>query len=375
MPKAGGRRPDAGFQRCVLRPASFCVSVALLCLCGVAAADELPLPPGAPKLDAPFTLALGGQPVQAQGFETPMRADQIRAFYAKELPKRGWVIGDLPWMAHVKERQAEFLNQVEQHKAEIEQDPEAKQQIGAVDFQSVHEGAKAVLYATRSQERLLLHFDPSPQGTIVVVNRWQESASAPSSLGPGQSTAEPAPAASSAAQPQWPNANPCCSGATVPSEARRLPTSVPDYPGAQVVASGATPNPVAGGKEPVMEMYTTEDSADQVEAYYRRQLSYNGWSEIALPRGADVDPAQAFGPQGAQMHAVMLAFSKGDAICSVAVSPGTDGMLPPGIETLMKMKPKDETEQPARRTLILVNYMEAPALGQSVRNAQRHRAR
>jgi hypothetical protein len=144
------------------------VGLALTALSGVAAADDLPLPPDVGTLPQPYQLQIGTQPVAAQGFETSWSLERLRAFYEQALPKRGWRITLMPWMAQVKEQQAEFQRRVEEHQEEIEQDPELKARLEDVDFSSAEEQMDALIYAVRGTEHLLLNMQPQESGKITL---------------------------------------------------------------------------------------------------------------------------------------------------------------------------------------------------------------
>ncbi len=343
-----------------------CVALILLCLCGVSAAEELPLPADVSGVHGPYEVIVGAQPIRMEGFETALSVEHIRTFFEQALPKQGWQLGPLPWVPHVKDQREALQRTVQQH-PELTTDPTSKAQLESAEagLARLNEHTKQFLYAIRGHEQVLLNFSPQGQSTLVFINRWDSAVPAlPGSEGvtslPG---AEPCCAGKVSAQGSdegagralpsqegWPAVNPCCSGESVSGALRKLPSSIPQYPSGRMVTTGAVPMSSADRKV-MSEMYLTADSVDQVVEYYQKHMAYNGWFRVEGPAtGGNL--SQFLGPQAAMVNATLLMFRQQEGnMCGVVV-----------VE-----RPSGQGGDSNERTLIFVNYIESPMLGRSLR--------
>jgi hypothetical protein len=219
---------------------------------------------------------------------------------------------------------------------------------------------------------------------MVIANRWQQAPSDPAVLGLASGEGS---SAGSAAQPQasleaaagganWPQANPCCTGQSVPQALRQLPTSIPQYPGARPFATGADPQFNAQGGL-VSELSVTEDPLHQVQAFYRRQMAFNGWSEMSVPPHEDQDLTAAWASMGIQMRSEVLVFRNDQASCVIGMTQGlplpTDAAQASeqagdaGVGVPGALPPLTDPS----RTFIAINYMAAPVWSERGHGASR----
>jgi len=323
-------------------------------------AEEVPLPADVSKLDEPYEINMGSQPIQVQAFSTQLSAEQLRTFYEAALPKHGWRINLPPWMAQVQKQQ-EAVKQVVQQHPELEQDPAFARQTAGLNSGKLGEFMRQQIYAARGTERLLLNITPQEgHRNLVFVNRWQ----APSGDSQASLPVGPMPAAKAPEETGWPAVNPCCSGESVPTALRTLPNSIPQYPNARMVSTGAAP-PSEAGRAAMSEMYRTEDSVDQVVEYYRKHLAYNGWSEMEGMSAPPLD--QVLGPQAAQVNARMLSFRNDRGMCGVAIVENPAAATASGLAG-SQGPTGQRANGPTERTVILVTYFESPFLSKSPRH-------
>jgi hypothetical protein len=241
---------------------------------------EIPLPPGVASLSEPSELTIGSTPLQVQGFSTTMGYRQLRAFYEKALPKAGWRIEPLPWQAHHARVERDF-DQASRRDREAAEDPQMQAMKEKLDRTS--QSLERQLYARYGNRQLIMNFTTVGDRRVVFLNQWNGRAEwmemRPASAAAGGTATSEGGA--------WPKTNACCSDESVSeTEVRRiLPTTIPPYPGARVIAT----NRSASGESRVAVMETPDDRT-LVEQFYSKHLAYNGWTELAgaagrLPRG------------------------------------------------------------------------------------------
>lgn len=238
---------------------------------GAAAAEDIgiPLPKGAKVLPEPFDVTLGSTPLKVQGFSTAMTQEELRAFYEEALPQAGWRVSPLPWQA----RQAQVKDDLERA---AQEQPEAAGDPAVQDFQQrvqrTHEALRRQLYASRGGEHVILNLTSVGSERVVFINRWQGAASW---MEPASGEALGPLGASAGA---WPATNICCAKESVNETdlGRVLPTTIPPYPGARILATNRTES----GESRVVVLETT-DAPEAVETFYRQQMAYNGWGEIS----------------------------------------------------------------------------------------------
>jgi len=344
-----------------------CLAVALIGLEGRACADDLPLPPDVKRseLDEPFELILGLQRTDAQAFTTRLSADGVRAFYEQALPKQGWELTSLPWMAQAQQNR-DALEQAAKEHPEWQEDPAISQQLHlmrqGVKAYEQHIGRRS-LVAARGAERVFLRFEPQGTGALVLLQRWEESSAQAGGLGnlSGTGTGLGAQGPLAGGGQGWPLANPCCDGSQVPDTLRRVPHSVPVYPNGRMIAASSSGT---GGAVDAGETYVSSDSIDQVAEFYRRHMAYNGWTPVEMPAPDAALLRQVQGLPADRVRHEVLAFRNRQAICGVIVTqllgpteeafmasltPEQRAMLPPAVSNRIGT---DE------RTLIAVDYME-----------------
>jgi hypothetical protein len=362
------------------------------------AAEDLPLPRDVRGLSEPHALAMGSQPIQVQAFTTSLSLEELRAFYLKELPKRGWRVQGVPWMERASERledirkTQEGLAKAKQEHPELAANPELKPKLdelnaaeAKLELLARHFGAATgeaaappelppspealpaatqglpelrtdqlrelagrQIYAVQGEQHLLLHFNPQHERTRVFVNRWE-----PGSLGDASSDSQ--------SQGVWPGENPCCTSDAVPNVLRALPASVPQYPTGRLVTTGASPRLNTGGGS-ASEMYLTADSVEQAAEFYRRQMAYHGWTETAMPGAAADGLAQRLGPQAQQLHATLLAFRSEDAMCAVVIG---EHQGHAAVSSIVGAAGGTAPPETTERTLIIVSYLEQAFLARA----------
>lgn len=337
---------------------------ALLWFCGVGYAAELPLPPDVSKahLGDPFEMVIGSQPTRAQMYATRMSVEGVRAFYEQSLPKHGWQVEPLPWVAHVQQNRKTFEQAMRQH-PEIAGDPALTQQLQQIreGFGARQPNTARALYATQGQERALVMFDPMEQQTMVMVQRWEQTSASPG--GPFDAV----DATKETGQAGWPTENPCCTGAQVPEPLRKVPTTVPRYPNGRMIVATSGPG---GQPTEATETYLSKDSVEAVMDFYRQHMAYNGWTLLDTPETSTNAMRPYLGPQAEQFDMQILSFRNEQAICGVVATASLGGMgaeasagLTPAQRAALPAEVSATMPNPDERTLITVNYMELdPAL-------------
>lgn len=330
-----------------------CWGVAALSVCmglavPAASADQFPLPKGAKGMSQPVDMVMGKQPMQTSMFAASQSPDELRAFYETSLRKQGWTVGPVPWMARVKERLDAVRKAAAEQPETIGQDPNA-QYAGTVAYQQIEERIRSSLYATRSGEGLLVTFMPRQRQTMIMVARWRLGSKANPfmELTPESLPTDQIPSPTGDALPK----NPCCSGEAVPQELRKLPHSIPLYPNARPLISGAVPKNVSS-QDIVGEFYVTSDTPEQVLAYFDEQMAYNGWAadrEVPVPSQS---LPQVPGLSGMQMTMRARVYRRADTneMCALGLTGGT----PPSMST-------DRTS----KTIITVHYFKRPVVQQA----------
>jgi len=296
-----------------------------------ASASEVPVP-GKSQLLHSARVTVGATPWVVQGVMTDLSPEAVWEFYARRLPEAGWRIQPVPWMQG--ERRPGQSQAPVTRPADLDQETLRKM---AEEFQNMQ---KDQLYAEHLDDRLLLNITASGIGTLFFVNRWKrqdEPAAGEPITSPsvGLSQASPARTAGSPAE----LTNVCCSGAAVSDLDRSLPAWFPVYPGARRISASS---PARGGRG--SEAYVSEDEVERVAAYYRQQLTWNGWRPLELP----FQVAEASGQRGG-VRSVSLAYGGDSGLC-VVVAAETAG------------RSAEHTKK--ERTSIFVSYVPRSPLGQ-----------
>lgn len=347
------------------------VAVVLMSLASMTfvVADELPLPKGAHVLDEPVEATLGSQAMKLNGFTTWLSVAEIRAFYERSLPKQGWHVETIPWIASTEDR----LNRLEQGKREhldvIKKDPLWQEKLASIRPDTIRTVKQQSLYATRGDERLLLNMMTSSdyrQPTMVSVSRWVASSheEVGNIVSGGESPSKGLPSEMPTMLSPELGRHPCCSGASVPMGARKLPSSVPVYPNARVIVSGGSPTP-NGSQTTVTEISLTNDSTEQVADYFQRQMAYNGWSPLELSKGHTPDARELLGPQASALVENMktLSFQNDRSRCNVTIAEQSRDVMGAvqqmsGLPEALVPKETASIQKTRERTMILVTYFE-----------------
>jgi len=303
-------------------------------IAATASASQIPVPmPGKSRLLHSARVTVGATPWAVQGVMTESSPAAVWEFYARRLPEAGWTIQPVPWAregssagpAHAPTSRPTDLDQEKLRKM--------AEQVRAA--QQDH------LYAEHQDDRLLINITESGSGTLFFVNRWKSHDEPVAGLEP---LTGPQAALSPASAPETGRSsaeltNVCCSGAAVPDRERSLPAWFPVYPGARRIS--ASSHARDGGAS---EAYLSEDEVERVAAYYRQQLTWNGWRPLELP----FPLADASGQRGGA-RSVSLQYGRDSGIC-VVVASETAG---------------SSAEQPQKeRTSIFVSYVPRSPLGQ-----------
>ena len=352
---------------------ALCLALSSLYAASAGAAD-LPVPPDATGVGPAADMVLGEQPIKAQEFVSKLSVEQVRAFYERELPKRGWTLRALPWMAQMEAMHGKLAEELKR-RPELRDDPATAGQIAMAQrgYEMLNAHMRGALYAGQDAHRLLLNFHQEEEGTVISVSRWDETATIGETFaGRPVSQAPSAPLGSATGAPSWPEANPCCSGAAVPPSLRQLPSSVPQYPTGRMVSTGAVPT-LAGVQQAATELYLTTDTADAVSVFYTEHMGYNGWAPVELPGAAVSDAEQLAASQGLPMASRFLAFkNSGGGMCTVTISSFTG--LPKDARSQLSPELLEQNPMmgellnaegpggaPAERTVITVSYLELKA--------------
>ena len=216
------------------------------------------------------------------------------------------------------------------------------------------------LYAERGTDRVLLHFTPQRDKTLVFMNRWEESGN--DGAGGG--------AAQDGAPTGWPAINPCCGDLEVPEGARKLPNSVPRYPNGRLISTGTAP---AAGSSPgsnATEVYLTGDTIEEVRTFYRTQMAFNGWSEKSEP-GPRPPLDQVLGEQTPYVNSGVMMFRQNRAMCVIVASEylsekalaavGQSASQQPGSASAPSVPLAEEGK--AARTVIVVSFVDSVGSG------------
>lgn len=150
-------------------------------------------------------------------------------------------------------------------------------------------------------------------------------------------------------------ANPCCSGAEVPAALRQLPDSVPRYPNARMVSTGASPTALKS------ELYFSPDAPEQITAYYRQHMAYNGWKSTKDTGTDRPEIRNMLGDQAASMNASILTYRSDRAYCGIVVAERVNVQrLPLGTEVDTTSR---DAEGPtsAERSVIMITYLAIPS--------------
>jgi hypothetical protein len=380
-----------------------------------AAAEDLPLPKGVKKLSPPYEAMMGPRRVTIHGFSTPLTLDEIRDFYLKALPKSRWTLAPSPWLAvkqqsdeAAREAQAnqkvspeqaaqaaaqyagltplekalkvkEQLQQVQKEHPELTHNQDFIQQSAKLDEAikrlkaqpesvgnepappqqeapedpKIEEMKRQQLYAERGTERLMLSFTPQEKKTLVYINRWEIPIGGDAAAG--------------ASETSWPAVNPCCSDLSVPESARSVPNSVPRYPNGRMISAGTAPPMGRAPGSSANEAYLTGDTVEQVQAFYRTQMSLNGWTERpAGSRPAGMD--KALGEQAQYVNSKALIFRQNNAMCLIvaseylmekALAAAKEAAAASGKSAEELPLPKAEEGRTAR-TVVVVSFVDSP---------------
>lgn len=321
--------------------------MAVLGLCALpVAADDLPLPGDVQQTSDPYEAMVGRRPVTVRTFQTKLPLDALRAFYQKALSRRGWTVQTgTPWADQYRQRWDDFEKVKQDYAQAFSQiaDPNVREQIAALEqrHENIEEGLARSLSARREQERLSLLFTPQERSTAVFVTRWMEESPAESGAGgSGGDTGAP----TAAAPPQAPQSNVCCTGEAVPPEARSLPLSIPDYPGAKMVAASGPAQ-----RRFRSAVYTSQDPRERIMDFYRQHMAYNGWTLIEQPEGQPQLPIGVGASLPTSIKMAQMAFKDAHGLCGILL---TEDTLP--THPALQLK---EGREPAN-TVIFVTYVE-----------------
>ncbi len=350
------------------------VGLMSLALMPLVVADELPLPKGARMLDEPVEATLGSQAMKLNSFTTWLSPDEVRAFYERSLPKHGWHVETVPWVSHTEQQLGKLEQFKQEHPEIIKNDPLGQAKLSSVKPETLRAVKQQSLYAVRGSERLLLNMMTSSdvrQPMMVVVSQWiGSSAKEERGIVDGNESSSGSLSGFTQTMPSPElGRHPCCSGASVPMGARKLPSSVPVYPNARIIVSGGSPTP-NGSHTTVTEISLTNDSTEQVADYFQYQMAYNGWSPLELPKGHVPDTRELFGPQASSLVANMklLSFQNDRSRCNVTIAEqakdvgGVVGQMAGLPQALIPKSDLTAFQKPKERTMILVTYFESKAV-------------
>ena len=313
--------------------------------------DELPLPADVYRVSEPMEITMGQQPIAVQSFSTRLTPEQLRVFYADALAKQGWTIESLPGMDELARHQATMNQMMETHRKELEQDPALKAKLEGL--QAVHpaELMNHQVHAVRGTRHLVIHSATGDRGkTIVFLNRWEDRGAAKAASGEGGLGT-----ASSQTGAGWPAANPCCSGEAVPTAFRKLPSSVPQYPKARMVDTGATTALMS-------ELYFSPDSPAQIAAYYREHMAYNGWKSTKDTGTDHPEIRDMLGEHAASMNANLLTYRSDQAYCGIVVAERAKVQHLPGVAEDVDTTSRDpEGPTSKERSIIMITYLAIPS--------------
>lgn len=314
-------------------------------------AEELPLPPDVYQIAEPVDIMMGIQPLKVQSFATHLSPEALQAFYAEALPRQGWRIEPFEWMAKAQEQQAELERSLAAHREELEaylqQNPEAKTQLEQFQRYNPAKMAQYQLHAVRGDEHVLLHLSPQEQGkTLTFVNRWRDSD-------------VPLGAAEEEASDETPS-NACCNGEAVPQALRRIPWSVPQYPNARLIGTGA----VSAEEAPLSELYFSREAREDIVAYYRDRMIYNGWTSVKDTGLNEMEMARVVGNQPVPVQASLLTYRNKQAYCGIVIAErSSDFMSRLGLPVGSAAAAPQGAEEPKpeERTVIMITYVELPS--------------
>lgn len=327
------------------------------------AETELPLPKENGGLSGPYEAMLGKQPVKIYAFESTLAPEKLREFYLKALPKQGWDIQTPPWAAKAEQRLAQSeqsMKQAEEQAIEkLEQlrkeDPDKVKGVSEEDvrsqvrskvgpftsqMQQARQMLARVIYAVRGDEHVLVNLSPRLASTGVFINRWE-----------GRAFASPEARANSV--------NVCCTGETVPPAARKLPSSIPDYPAAKMIAAGSP------AKTPIVSAaYVTQDPVERIEAFYHERMAYNGWTELDDREDSESALQQrvaaltgSMGEESAlRAKVARLSFKNDEGMCVIAITSAPKPSLA-GLGFQVETPAPQSVETPAPKTVILINFI------------------
>ena len=318
-------------------------SVMPVCGASAAAQMEVPLPKGVVAVSEAQQVDLGRGTLEVETFTTDLSEQALIEFFDEALPASGWEPELLPWQAHQAVATARLERILNEHR-----DGSKAPQLEA-RLEQMQDSAHAMrrqLYASNGQEHVIVNLMPMEDGIAVFINRWSGDRSW---MGAAPREVRSASAASGrkssliqvdssqavyrgSAQPSWNAAdrdlsadpstngadggasglptNVCCSGEEVPELARALPFSVPKYPHSRAVSRS---RPRGGERTTILLM--SSDAADDIAAYYRRQMPLNGWEPLG-ERGALLPGPEAQG--------LVLRYAKPDRLCDITLTRVTD---------------------------------------------------
>ncbi len=350
-------------------------------------ADSLPRPEGYQNLSGPYEAKVGERTMQGEAFSIQKSAAQIHAFYEKALPRQGWRLEALPWEGEQAKEKIQGLIKARED-PRVQKDPQTKAQIDQVLAQ-LQTGREQMLYAVKDKERLLIRMAPAGGITWVYLTQWKESSAEtkPPWLDqvPGSSSVPGAAAMSS-----LPGGKPCCGAdqgmKEVPESERKMPQAIPRYPQGRLIATSVIPSR-NGGQAAMFEVYRSGDVPEQVKAFYRREMVYNGWSVWDLPTparmssssqmpGVTTAQAKQFEQMAQRVDTGQVVFRKGSALCTIMVAQMSEAMsqgmgidqqsllqAAPQLSELLKTaspgggaQPHQAAELPKDRTMIIVTY-------------------
>lgn len=273
----------------------------------VSAAAEparLPVPNDVIELPDTYRVDVADTALGVEGYVTAMPVEELLAFYGKALSSNGWRMEPLPWQT----QHAQAMDHIDEA---MKKDPavaqDAAMQARQAQLQRTQRSLERRLHAVHGQDHVVVQLLPYPgEQTAVFLNRWSGQA------GWERTASSPAGADQS-----------CCSGAPLANPGV-LPMSLPQYPGSAVIAKSAG---TTGDNATVA--LTTPDGADAVEAFYKKQMAYNGWQlEQASTQGEGLR---------------FLSFHNNSRLCGIVLGPGGA----PGAQTLITMEvmPRPPFEQ------------------------------
>ncbi len=331
------------------------------------AAEQIPLPSDAGTPAPPIQAMIGRQAVSVQMFHSRRSIEELRAFYLEELPKQGWRIEELPWMAAIDGRIKKLdeirtqLETVEREHASdqaaikaLHEKPEFQKLqafLNDENIQKVRERATRMLHAVRRHKgepskHVLLSMSPTSNGTGVDVNQWKGDWPPTPQAQKKEGELDHAEAEKT---PGWPTTNVCCTGEAVPFSERKLPLSIPDYPNARMVTAGAS---VVGGM--TSAMYMSPDVLSDIENFYRSHMAYNGW----VARKDDASRSKLPDALAKNVQAAQMSFKKGSEHCGVTLTAWVG-----------PQKPGDKKDQ----TVIVVTYLDGEQFRKDAQATRRKR--